>query len=76
MLIFAAEKSVSPLCKQHNVNYAADAFLDEKHNVNYVRSPFRAAFFMAVLHNQMHIFHTPAVFVFGRNDINACSFDA
>ena len=62
MPFFTAEKSVSTLCKQHNVNY--------------VRSPFRAAFFIAFLHDEMHIFHTLAVFVFGRDDINACGFDA
>ena len=62
MLIFAAEKSVSTLCKQHNVNYVTVAV--------------SGGFFIAFLHNQMHIFHTPAVFVFGRDDINACGFDA
>ena len=50
MPFFAAGKSVSTLCKQHNVNYAADAFLDEKHNVNYVFEPmFASAFFENIM---------------------------
>ena len=56
MLIFAAEKSVSTLCKQHNVNYAADAFLDEKHNVNYVTVAVSGGFFYCLFYMMRCIF--------------------